>query len=167
MTSSSLRADCARCAALCCVALGFEASPAFAFTKPAGEPCAHLTPSHRCRVHATRAEQGLGGCVRYDCLGAGQHTAELFGAVRALEALAAFEVLREVHRLLELLSVAEHLGLGDDVRARCEELRAELAVPTRAALDALDLARATARVEAFLRSLAPRLTARRNALLAG
>lgn len=63
--------------------------------------------------------------------------------------------------------MAEHLGLGDDVRARCAELCAELAVPTRAALDALDLARATARVEAFLRSLAPRLTARRNALLAG
>ena len=39
---ADLRADCARCSALCCVALPYAASADFAYDKPAGRPCRHL-----------------------------------------------------------------------------------------------------------------------------
>jgi hypothetical protein len=72
MTSTDLRGDCAQCAALCCVALAFDRSALFAVDKPAGAPCANLSPQGRCAIHAERAAQGFAGCQAYDCLGAGQ-----------------------------------------------------------------------------------------------
>jgi hypothetical protein len=62
MTSTDLRADCARCAALCCLALAFDRSPLFAFDKAAGEPCANLGSRGRCLIYAERAAKGFAGC---------------------------------------------------------------------------------------------------------
>ena len=39
---ADLRADCAQCFGLCCVAPAFVASADFAITKPAGRPCPNL-----------------------------------------------------------------------------------------------------------------------------
>ena len=49
-----LRADCSRCAGLCCVAPPFAASADFAFDKPAGQPCRHLRADFRCVSSAER-----------------------------------------------------------------------------------------------------------------
>lgn len=115
----SLRADCARCAAVCCVALSFDRSLGFPLDKPAGQRCPHLDGAARCSIHSSRECRGFGGCVRYDCLGAGQRvTSELElkpgwwsrrgDRARVLEA---FARVRLSHRLLELLLAAEGLGL--------------------------------------------------------
>src|ERR1700760_3571540 len=83
MTDTTLRADCARCAALCCVAFAFERSEAFADDKAAAEPCVHLDTCGQCAIHARRAERGYGGCVGYDCHGAGQWVTQVLFAGRA------------------------------------------------------------------------------------
>ncbi len=74
---SALRADCARCFALCCVALPFAASSGFALDKPAGKPCPHLRGDHRCGIHTGLRERGFTGCTVYDCFGAGQRVSQV------------------------------------------------------------------------------------------
>lgn len=76
--SNPHRADCDRCAALCCVLTGFTRSDAFAFTKAQGAPCPHLVGS-RCGVHATLETQGMRGCRAFTCFGAGQRATARFG----------------------------------------------------------------------------------------
>lgn len=103
-----LRADCARCAGLCCVALPFHRSSDFAFDKAPGTPCRHLDADFRCGVHATLRERGMGGCTTFDCLGAGQHVVQdLFGGrtwredASVTEAqFGAFATVRRLHELL-------------------------------------------------------------------
>jgi hypothetical protein len=103
-----LRADCSRCAGLCCVVLPFSRGPAFAQDKPAGLPCRHLDGS-RCAIHADLATTGWRGCVDFDCFGAGQqvtqvtfagepwrHSAERVGEV--------FGIVRAIHEIRFLLS---------------------------------------------------------------
>ena len=46
-----LRADCSRCAALCCVVPAFSRSSDFAIDKPAGRPCPNLRSDLRCGIH--------------------------------------------------------------------------------------------------------------------
>ena len=72
-----LRADCARCAGLCCVAPAFAASADFGLDKPAGQPCPHLQPDSRCRIHDRLRRQGFAGCTVYDCFGAGQQVIQV------------------------------------------------------------------------------------------
>src|SRR5215471_14109732 len=76
---AALRADCSRCAGLCCVVPAFFSVQGFAFDKPAHTACAHLTAADRCAIHADRTARGFPGCVDFDCYGAGQRvTQELF-----------------------------------------------------------------------------------------
>src|SRR4051794_9103903 len=106
-----LRADCARCAGLCCVAPAFAASADFAIEKRAGQPCPNLQNDLRCRFHSRLRERGFPGCVAYDCFGAGQRIVqETFGGAdwRGSPQLArrmfdAFAVLRALHELLVYL----------------------------------------------------------------
>ena len=75
------RSDCARCAALCCIAFPAEEMPGFAASKAAGEPCPKLGGDGRCTIYDTRSENGFGGCVAFECFGAGQHVVQtLFDA---------------------------------------------------------------------------------------
>jgi hypothetical protein len=75
-----LRADCSRCAGLCCVAPAFAASADFAIDKPAGVACPNLQADFRCGIHAQLRERGFPGCTVFDCFGAGQRiTQETFG----------------------------------------------------------------------------------------
>jgi hypothetical protein len=135
MNDLSLRADCARCAALCCVALAFDKSRLFGFDKAGGEPCRNLGARGDCRIHASRLERGFGGCVGYDCLGAGQRvTQDLFGGRtwRKDPALLgpmsrAFLVYERAHRLLALLAEARKLPLSRADQACRNRLEAAIA----------------------------------------
>ena len=130
MTSSTLRGDCAQCAALCCVALAFDRSTQFAYDKPAGEPCANLGAKGRCAIHAERAARGFPGCEAYDCLGAGQAVTQgLFGGASWREdpgllgpMMRAFAVMRGVQETRQLLEQAAGLALP---RAAKATLRAQ------------------------------------------
>jgi len=95
-----LRADCARCEALCCVHLPFDRGADFPFAKAAGTPCRNLTREHRCGIHGELAERGFRGCVTFDCFGAGQR------ASARPDPAAAFGRLRVLHELLWYLRAA-------------------------------------------------------------
>jgi uncharacterized protein YjbI with pentapeptide repeats len=116
----SLRADCASCFALCCVAPGFSASDDFAINKPAGHPCPNLQPDFRCGIHASLRQQGFAGCTVYDCFGAGQKVSQVtFGGPdwrqarqsgthpgRAQQIFDVFAIMRDLHELLWYISEA-------------------------------------------------------------
>jgi hypothetical protein len=164
MDDALLRADCARCAALCCVTLAFDRSHLFAIDKAAGEPCQHLTAQDRCGIYAERGRRGFAGCAAYDCLGAGQRvTQEIFGgrSWQANPALAqamfdAFGVMRQIHELLSMLRTATRLPLTAVQAERLHQLQDQLQ-PARGwsleSLAAFEHGRIPAEVDAFLKSL--------------
>jgi hypothetical protein len=102
-----LRADCASCAGLCCVAPAFAASSDFAIDKPAGQACPNLLADFRCGIHSELRERGFPGCTVFDCFGAGQHVTRVtFGgrdwrSTPAITApmFAVFSVVRQLHEL--------------------------------------------------------------------
>ncbi len=157
MTRIDLRADCARCAALCCLALAYDKGPQFAQDKAAGEPCPHLGRDG-CGIYGEREARGFAGCVRYDCLGAGQRvTQDLFcgadwrDAPSLLGPMArAFVVVQSAHAMLGLLEEARRLGLEQPERDRIAALEASLR-EARASPELV--AREIAQARAFLRSL--------------
>jgi uncharacterized protein YjbI with pentapeptide repeats len=110
----ALRADCARCFGLCCVAPAFSASADFAIDKPAGHPCPHLGAGFRCGIHDDLRGQGFPGCAVYDCFGAGQQVSQVTFAGRdwrrdpqaATQMFAVFAVMRQLHELLWYLAAA-------------------------------------------------------------
>jgi uncharacterized protein YjbI with pentapeptide repeats len=114
---AGLRADCASCAGLCCVAPAFAASADFALDKPAGRACPHLQGDSRCGIHADLRERGFPGCTVFDCFGAGQQTVQVtFGgrdwrdsSELATSVFAAFGVQRQLHELLWYLTEALEL----------------------------------------------------------
>jgi len=165
MSRPVLSADCARCSALCCLALAFDAGALFGLDKRAGEPCPHLDGCGRCGIHGERDARGFGGCVAYDCLGAGQRvTQELFGGESWLAnpSLAqpmarAFAAVHRAHALLQLLQEAGKLPLsiGDSRwRARLEAALTAAGGEDRA-IDALEV-----ETRVFLRRLRRYGTAR-------
>jgi uncharacterized protein YjbI with pentapeptide repeats len=110
-----LRADCASCFGLCCVALPFAASADFAIDKDAGRPCPHLRPDFRCGIHHDLRERGFPGCAAYDCFGAGQRVSQVtFGkpdwrrrpADGARQMFEVFPIMRRLHELLWYLAEA-------------------------------------------------------------
>lgn len=125
---SALRADCARCFALCCVVPAFSVSADFAITKRAGQACPNLGTDDRCTIHATLRDRGFPGCTVYDCFGAGQQVSQVtFGGrswrqdpQTAQEMFAVFPVVRQLHELLWYLT--ESLEL-DCPRALTQDLR--------------------------------------------
>lgn len=125
MDDATLRADCARCAGLCCVALAFDRSAFFGFDKPAGEACRHLTEACHCAIHDRLEGSGFAGCARYDCLGAGQRvTTEIFAGRSWRESpammrafLTAFRIMRQVQELRMHLRMAARLGLAPALEA--------------------------------------------------
>jgi hypothetical protein len=130
MTDIDLRPDCSRCDALCCVLLAFDASPAFAFDKPACAPCRNLAPDNRCTIHAKLADLGFGGCSIYDCQGAGQRvTGQVFKGrswrndpTLLPEMEMAFRTMRRLHDAVALLNAAGRLPLP----AEAEQTRRDL-----------------------------------------
>ncbi len=154
-------ADCPACAALCCMALAFDAGDAFAIDKPAGLPCPNLDATLACTVYDHLDEAGFKGCARYDCRGAGQRvTQDVFKGrnwrdepALAEPMIAAFASMRQIHEGLELLLAAGRLDLPDSLEAERDALL-EAYLPngdwTESALDAFSRSDAPARLAAFL-----------------
>lgn len=155
-----LRADCSRCAGLCCVALPFTRSSDFAFTKAAGDPCGNLAEGFGCGIHTRLRDSGMRGCTVYDCFGAGQQVVQGTYAgstwrdgAPAAEMFAVFPVVKNLHELLWYLTdalthaaaAAEHAALRDEL-ARTEALTRG----TPDALLALDVDAERQRVNAVL-----------------
>lgn len=113
-----LRADCANCFGLCCVALAFTASADFAIDKDAGQPCPNLQADFRCGIHQRLRPQGFQGCTVYDCFGAGQQISQVTYAGQdwrrapdtARQMFALLPVVRQLHELLWYLTEALELG---------------------------------------------------------
>lgn len=175
MREIPLRADCTRCAALCCVTLPFDRSPYFAFDKLAATPCPNLTRAHRCSIHDSLADRGFAGCARYECWGAGQRvTQEVFGGrswreePHLAEAMfEAFRVMREVHELLVLLEAAKELPLTTAQERTRQTLEWALEGGERGwslpALRSFERSSCAADIEAFLASLREVAAARQPA----
>ncbi|WP_433365484.1 pentapeptide repeat-containing protein [Streptosporangium sp. CA-115845] len=125
---SRLRADCANCFGLCCVALPFAASADFAIDKDAGKPCVNLRADFRCGIHANLRERGFPGCTVFDCFGAGQQVSQVtFGGQdwrqapgTARRMFEVFPVMRQLHELLwyltEALALPQARPIHDDLR---------------------------------------------------
>src|SRR3954454_1408954 len=145
-----LRADCSRCAALCCVAPAFAASADFAIDKPAGRPCPNLGEDFRCGIHAELRGRGFPGCEVFDCFGAGQQLVQVtFGGrtwredpTLAAEQFAVLPVLRQLHESRWYLTEALELpaaALHDRLRTAMTETE-RLTEGSPDELTALDIA---------------------------
>jgi hypothetical protein len=154
MTEVELRADCARCVGLCCVAPGFVRGADFAIDKAAGEACPNLAADSRCGIHAELRERGFPGCAVYDCFGAGQRVVGLLGPVRSAEMFGVFGVLRQLHELLWYLGAVRELAGAAPAHGAAGRLAADiggLAGGTPAELLGADIAGRRDEVRAVLR----------------
>ena len=142
---SQLRADCANCLGLCCVALPFTRSADFAFDKAAGEPCRNLQGDNRCSIHASLRDKGLAGCTVYDCFGAGQRVSQVtFGGTSwrddrdvAKRMFAVFPVVRQLHELLWYLTESLTLQPAKAIHAELARMLNETDQLARGDADAL------------------------------
>ena len=131
---TDLSPDCARCDALCCVLLAFDASAAFGFDKPACTACRHLAPDNACTIHPDLTAQGFRGCVLFDCHGAGQRiTGQVFKGrswrddPTLMPAMTdAFRTLRRLHEAAVLLDQAANLPLTPAQHSTRQTLRTDL-----------------------------------------
>ena len=159
MHRSDLHSDCGDCAAVCCIATSFEASPDFANTKSAGEPCHHLDGT-RCAIHHQLTLRGFKGCAVYDCYGAGPRvTREFTGPERARNE--AFMQLRVLHELLWfVLGALELCPLNHpELRAELVHLTSELSAPITQ-LSELNIPELHARTHTVLRRVGAALGGR-------
>ena len=131
----SLTDDCSKCAALCCVAYPFDADEDFALLKRVDTPCSNLSDGClNCAIHDDLLPKGFGGCVAYQCAGAGQRvTQDLFDGETwrddpdLLEHMTyALRVLRPIHEALLLLQAASHLPIPDSPKRQGRFLMAAL-----------------------------------------
>jgi hypothetical protein len=141
---SSLRADCARCVGLCCVAPAFEASAEFAFDKPAGQPCPNLLADFRCAIHDHLGPRGFQGCAVFDCQGAGQKVTQVTFGGRdwrsepelAWDMFNAFAIMRILHELLwnltDVLTQPAARSLHGDLASAREEIERDTRVDSYA-----------------------------------
>jgi hypothetical protein len=156
-----LKPDCSRCFGLCCVAPPFSASPDFAISKEAGQPCPHLRQDFGCDIHSELRERGFRGCAVYDCFGAGQQVAQVtFGGTdwrqdpqTASPMFAAFMIMRQLHELLwylaEALDIEQAGALHSELSAALEEIE-RLTYLDAGALVKVDVAGHRRRVNALL-----------------
>ncbi|OEJ28023.1 hypothetical protein AR457_29680 [Streptomyces agglomeratus] len=156
-----LRADCADCFGLCCVALAFTASADFAADKDAGQPCTHLRTDFRCGIHERLRPEGYQGCTVYECFGAGQRISQITYAGRdwreapgtARQMFALLPVVRQLHELLwyltEALALEPARPLHGDLRAALTRIE-RLTEGTPGELLALDVAEHRQEVNALL-----------------
>lgn len=149
ITGERLRAECARCAGLCCVVPAFSASAEFAIDKPAGHPCPNLEPDSRCGIHDRLRESGFSGCAAYDCFGAGQRVTQVFGGrdwrrdpATAARMFRVFPVMRQLHELLwyvtQALALPRAGPVHDQLRRALDETERLAGQPAWVLLD-LDL----------------------------
>lgn len=130
-TKESLHADCAGCAALCCVALSYKASGEFAMDKSAGVACRNLGSGYSCRIHGDLRSAGFGGCAAFDCFGAGQHVVGHTcagvrwedGGAGAASMFAVFDVMRRLKQMLWHLADAAGVAVPGPLGEEVDETR--------------------------------------------
>jgi uncharacterized protein YjbI with pentapeptide repeats len=143
--TTELRADCANCFGLCCVALAFSRSTDFAIDKAVGEPCPNLRQDFGCGIHDTLRPQGFTGCTVYDCFGAGQKVSQLTFVGQnwrdvpdgAQQMFAALPVMRQFHELLWYLNDALARRAARPVHGRLQVELDEIERLTRSDVDTL------------------------------
>ncbi|SCE66421.1 Uncharacterized protein YjbI, contains pentapeptide repeats [Micromonospora haikouensis] len=171
-SGDELRADCARCVGLCCVAPAFAASSDFAVDKPAGRPCPNLGDDFRCDIHRDLRARGFPGCTVFDCFGAGQRVAQVTFAGRdwrsapgeATRMFDVFAVLRPLHELLWYLTQAVTLTAPGPLRVELDAALAQtrrLAGGTAAQLLAVDVDAHRGRVNPLLVRVSERVLGER------
>jgi hypothetical protein len=129
-----LRPDCAQCSGLCCVAPPFDADQGFGHDKAAHEPCRHLAPDFRCRIHGRLLENGYPGCASFDCFGAGQRvTQQLFGGRNwsrnpeiAARMFDTYARVRSLHELMAMATLAQDHVTSEAGQLALQELIAEI-----------------------------------------
>ncbi|MFC4555044.1 pentapeptide repeat-containing protein [Georgenia faecalis] len=142
-----LRADCSRCAGLCCVALAFARSADFALDKSAGDPCVHLGEDFGCGIHDRLRPRGFKGCDVFDCYGAGQRIVQTTFAGRdwrrhpELRAamFAALPLVRGLHELLWYLGEALDLPEAGPVHRELAGAYARISALTDGDVAGIDL----------------------------
>ncbi len=73
--------DCTKCAAFCCIALGYEQSDQFPYEKPQNERCKNLDSCDSCTIHDSLEDQNYHGCIKFSCHGAGPHLVKCYSRV--------------------------------------------------------------------------------------
>ena len=133
-----LKTDCSACTSLCCVALHFDKGKDFALDKPAGIACPNLSQdSFSCAIHDDLSKAGFTGCIKFDCLGAGQHTVQgVFGGTDwrthpelLPEMMDVFRIMRRMHQSLEILRYLELLPLNAEQQQLVEMIKAGFTEP--------------------------------------
>lgn len=160
-----LRADCSRCAALCCVAPALTASADFAIDKPAGQPCPNLGTGLGCTVHHELRDIGFPGCAAFDCFGAGQQVVQVTFAGRgdwrgdpalAAEIFATYRTVLGLHELLWHLMCAQRQASAQPAATEVAALITEteaLAGSDAATLAEVDTVAHQQRVDVVLRAV--------------
>ncbi len=112
--TARLRANCAHCCGLCCVAGAFSADQGFGFDKPAHTACRNLTAVDRCAIHDELGVRGFPACATFDCYGAGQWVTQQLCAGMSWRSspqiaprmFALYAAYRPLHELMALLDLA-------------------------------------------------------------
>ncbi len=163
-----LLADCEKCFGLCCVALWFSASEGFPHEKEAGQPCINLLSNHRCSAYGSLREQGLRGCIAFDCFGAGQKVAQVSFAGNdwrkvpqsAQQMFNVFLIMRQLHEMLWYLKGALTLQaaqpIHDKVSAKLDEIE-RLTMLSPDDLEKIDMAAIRAEVNPLLQQISERV----------
>ncbi|PJI10501.1 MULTISPECIES: pentapeptide repeat-containing protein [Clostridium] len=130
MINKELKIDCKKCFGLCCTALYFSVCDGFPEDKAAGKPCINLQSSFACSVHKNLRENGLKGCISYDCFGAGQKIAQITFKEHDWqkhpeikeEMFEAFLIMRQLHEMLWYLTEAFSLQTNMDIKRKIDLL---------------------------------------------
>ena len=128
-----LSADCKNCFGLCCVALSFSSSEGFPNNKAAGKPCSNLQDDFRCSVHDSLHENGLKGCIAYDCFGAGQKVSQItYRGISWKEAtntangmFDAYTIMRQLHELLWYIAEALVISASEPLHENLKSIQEE------------------------------------------
>lgn len=166
MAPSDLRADCARCFALCCVVPAYAKSADFAITKPAGTPCPNLRADFRCGIHDTLRPAGFPGCTVYDCFGAGQQLAQVTFHGQDWRAhpelkpdlVAVFPIMRDLHELRYYLTEAAVLAPSPELDTALAET-GDLTGLDPAGLRAIDVPGLRGRMNVLLTQVSEKIRA--------
>jgi uncharacterized protein YjbI with pentapeptide repeats len=123
-----LRADCANCFGLCCVALPYAKSADFAFDKHGGTPCRNLLSNYLCGIHKDLRNNGFRGCSAYECFGAGQKVSQVtYNGIDwrsnkdiAQEMFDVYPIVQQLHEMLwylnEILTIQAAKSIHKEVK---------------------------------------------------
>jgi uncharacterized protein YjbI with pentapeptide repeats len=128
-----LRADCANCFGLCCVALPYAKSADFAFDKEGGTPCQNLHTNNLCGIHKDLRNKGFRGCSAYECFGAGQKVSHVTykgmdwrsNKEIAQEMFDVYPIVQQLHEMLwylnEVLTIDAAKSIHKEVKQSIED----------------------------------------------